>query len=196
MLVGLVVVPWAWRNHHQVGSSTVSTLSPSSALAGSNCDRTYRGPDLGSWRFDCVAAVSSPSSPTEAKVASAQRSAAATYARRHLTRLPMVVLARQARVWSFWDPRDLARRDAEESRRYGWQVLSRPLDAALAVAGTAGLVLLVRSHDRRGLLAFVPVAVVAVAATVTYGNPGSTRSPTPCWRLAWRGWSPEEQGGG
>ena len=106
-------------------------------------------------------------------MADAQRSAARRFARSHVGRLPVVLAARQARVWGFWDPRDLARRDGYESRRYGWQLLSRPVDAAMAVVGTVGLVLLVRRRlpDRRVLVVLAPLLVVAVSATISYGNP-------------------------
>lgn len=84
--------------------------------------------------------------------------------------MPAVVAARQARAWSWWDPRDLARRDAEESRRYGWQVVTEPISAVLTVLGFVGLVVLVRR--RRVLLVLLaPLAVVAASVTLSYGNP-------------------------
>jgi hypothetical protein len=74
-------------------------------------------------------------------------------------------------VWSFWDPRDLARRDADESRRYGWQLAARPLDTLLVIAGVAGLVGVVRARGRRALLLAVPLALVVFTGVVSYGNP-------------------------
>lgn len=174
-VAALVVVPWAWRNHQSVGSFTISTLSPSSALAGANCDATYAGADLGSWRFSCVQDATPPpeARADEVAVAEAQREAAIDHATDHLARLPLVAAARQARVWGAWDPRDLARRDAEESRRYGWQLVARPLDLATTVVGMVGLVELVRRRRPRGdvLLLWAPVVVAAVSAVVGYGNP-------------------------
>lgn len=171
-LAATVVVPWAWRNERAVGAFTVSTLSPSSVLAGANCDTTYGGADLGSWSYPCVAAAIPPGEPTEVEVADAQQAAARAYVGDHLHQVPLVVAARQARVWAFWDPRDLARRDAEESRRYGWQVVSRPLDAVLAVTGTIGLVVLIRRRGHPGaLLLLAPIVVVAASTTISHGNP-------------------------
>jgi hypothetical protein len=167
LLAAVVVVPWAWRNHREVGSFTVSTLSPNSALAGSNCDDVYSGDDLGSWSYPCVVAVQTPPGGGEVELAEAQRRAATTYAKDHLSRIPLVVAARQARVWSVWDPRDLARRDADESRRYGWQLAARPLDTLLVIAGVAGLVGVVRARGRRALLLAVPLALVVFTGVVS-----------------------------
>lgn len=165
-----VVLPWMVRNQGAVGELTIATLSPSSALAGSYCDDTFGGADLGSWSYPCVVAATPTGSPTEVEVARAQRSAAFDHLGDHLARVPLVVAAREARVWSLWDPRDLARRDNDESRRYGWQLVSRPLDAAYALVGTAGLVGLAR-RLRDDLLLLVPAVVVCLGAAAVHGNP-------------------------
>jgi hypothetical protein len=169
-VAALVVVPWAIRNERAVGELTIATLSPSSALAGSYCDATFGGADLGSWSYDCVVAATPPGSPTEAEVASAQREAALDHLGDHLGRLPLVVAAREARVWSFWDPRDLAERDNDESRRYGWQLVSRPVDAALTLVGVVGLVALARRR-RDDLVLLLPFVVVCLGAAAVHGNP-------------------------
>lgn len=177
---GLVVLPWVVRNERAVDVAAVSTLSPSSALAGANCPSTYHGPDLGSWDFDCVLAARPPTvveadgterAPTERELADAYRVAATDHARGDLGALPRVAAARQARAWSLWDPRDLARRDADESRRYGVQVRARPIEAVLALVGVVGLVGLLRRRGARAFVLVAPVLAVAVSVTVSYGNP-------------------------
>jgi hypothetical protein len=170
VVAAAVVLPWALRNERAVGELTVATLSPSSALAGSYCDATFGGADLGSWSYPCVEAATPAGTPTEVEVARAQREAAFDHLGDHPGRLPLVVAAREARVWSFWDPRDLARRDDDESRRYGWQLVSRPLDAAFAIVGTAGLVGLARRR-RHDLVLLVPTLVVCLGAAAVHGNP-------------------------
>jgi hypothetical protein len=189
----LVVTPWVVRNANAVDVVAVSTLSPASALAGANCPSSYHGPGLGSWDYACVAAAR-PSAMSEADAAERgltereltddYRSAAVAHVRENLDRLPLVVAARQARAWSIWDPRDLARRDADESRRYGFQVRARPIEGAFAVAGAVGLVVLLR---RRGLRAFVlvaPVLAVAVSVAVSYGNPRFNVTAQPSLAIA------------
>ena len=140
----LVVAPWVVRNAVAVDVAAVSTLSPTGAVAGANCPSTYDGPDLGSWTIACLtAARSGRLSESEAtargiserELADTYRSSASAYVRDNLDRLPLVVAAREARAWSIWDPRDLARRDAYESRSYGFQVRARPLEAAFAIVG-------------------------------------------------------------
>ncbi len=171
--VAVVVGPWAWRNHEAVGRFTISTVSPSSALAGANCDETYAGESLGSWSFACTQSALPAGELSELEVVDAQQSAAVDHARANLGRLPLVAVAREARVWALWDPRDLARRDADESRRYGWQLASRPFDAAIAVLGVVGLAVAIRRRWQAldSLLLMTPVMVVAVSAVVSYGNP-------------------------
>ena len=173
LVVVAVVGPWMWRNHRAVGTYAVSTISPSSALAGSNCDATFGGPDLGSWSFPCVVDATPTGGEPEVEVADAQRTRATDYVRTHLSGVPLVLAARTSRVWAAWDPRDLARRDADETRRYGWQVVSRPLDAVLAVVGAIGLVRLGRrrSWGWEWLIVAAPLVMVCVSAAASYGNP-------------------------
>jgi Dolichyl-phosphate-mannose-protein mannosyltransferase len=176
----VVIAPWLVRNSQAVDTIAVSTLSPTSAVAGANCASTYRGPDVGSWDYDCVVAAR-PSEASEREVGelglterdlmSAYQAAAVDHIRHNLGRVPLVVAAREARAWSLWDPRDLARRDAEESRRYGWQVRARPLEAVFALVGAVGLAALVRRNAARALVLVAPVIAVVVSVALGYGNP-------------------------
>lgn len=184
LVVGLaslaVVAPWVWRNHQALDVVAVSTISPTSAIAGANCASTYAGPDLGSWDYDCVVAAR-PSAATEdellelgiteAELMDAYQRAAIDHARADATRLPLVLTAREARAWSFWDPADLARRDADESRRYGWQLVARPLEAVVAVVGFAGLVGLLRRRAPAAFVLLAPVLAVIASVALGYGNP-------------------------
>lgn len=175
-----MVVPWMGRNLVAVDAFTVSTLSPASAVAGANCAATYRGDGLGSWDYDCVVAAR-PGAMSEAELAEAgvrevdlvdaYQASARRHVRAELTRVPVVLAARQARAWSWWDPRDLAERDAEESRHEGFQVVARPVEALFALAGALGTVVLLRRQGRRALVLVVPVVAVAVSVSLGYGNP-------------------------
>ena len=99
---GLVVVPWVVRNERAVGVAAVSTLSPSSALAGANCARAYQGPgprQLG-LRLrprrsspDDVEADGTERAPTERELADVYRAAATDHVREDLGDVPRVVAA-------------------------------------------------------------------------------------------------------
>jgi hypothetical protein len=165
------VGPWAWRNHEKLGTWAISTVSPSSAMAGSNCPATYRGVDVGSWDYDCVVAAVPPGDPTEVEVAQAQREAAVDHVRSDLDRVPEVLAARQARVWALWDPTDLADRDADETRHRDVQVIARAVEGPLLLVGFVALVTLVRRRSRMWPVTVIPFLVVAASAAATYGNP-------------------------
>ncbi len=188
-----VVTPWVWRNHRTLDVVAISTLSPTSALAGANCERTYSGRDLGSWDYGCVVAAR-PSAASEeelvargvseAELMESYQDAALTHARSNVERLPIVVAAREARAWGFWDPRDLARRDAEESRRHGWQLMARPLEAAFALAGAVGLFGLLRRRTASAFVLLAPVLTVALSVAVGYGNPRFNVAAQPSLAVA------------
>ena len=167
----LVVAPWLWRNHDRLDTLAISTSSPSSAMAGSNCDRTYHGPSLGSWEFDCVSEATPPGDHGEVAVADAHRQAALRHVRENLDQLPVVLLARQARVWSLWDPHDLAARDADETRNRDFQVFARAVEGPMVLTGIAGLLLVLHRRGRHALVLLVPFVVVAFSAFAAYGNP-------------------------
>jgi 4-amino-4-deoxy-L-arabinose transferase-like glycosyltransferase len=189
-----IVTPWMLRNLRAVDVAAVSTLSPTSALAGANCPLTYQRADLGSWRYDCVVDAR-PSDMSEddllanrvgeAELMDAYQAAARAHVSANLDRLPAVLAARQARAWGWWDPRDLADRDTDESRRYGWQLVANPLSAVLAVAGVGGLVALHRRRrDLRHLVLATAVVAVAVSVTLGYGNPRFALTAQPALVLA------------
>jgi 4-amino-4-deoxy-L-arabinose transferase-like glycosyltransferase len=189
-----IVTPWMLRNLRAVDVAAVSTLSPTSALAGANCPLTYQRGDLGSWRYDCVidarpGAMSEEdllaNQVGEAELMDAYQAAAQDHVSANLDRLPAVLAARQARAWGWWDPRDLADRDTDESRRYGWQLVANPVSAVLAVAGGGALVALHRRRrDHRHLVLATAVVAVAVSVTLGYGNPRFALTAQPALVLA------------
>lgn len=187
LVLAAVVVPWALRNADAVGTFAISTTSPSSALAGSNCDSTYAMPNLGSWDYDCVLAARPSEDASEVALVSAYQDAAFDHVRAHPERVPLVLAARQLRAWSWWDPADLARRDAEESRRYGFQLVARPIEALMVLVGAVGLVGLCRRRGREALVLWAPVAIVAISVSLSYGNPrfSSIAHPVLAIGVAW-----------
>jgi hypothetical protein len=107
----------------------------------------------------------------EAAQAAHYQEESAAYARRHLGRVPLVVAARELRVWGFWDPRDQIDGEVAESRCRPWQRLAWPVRLATVVVGGAGLALLVRRQRRRAAVLLAPVVIATVSAALSYGNP-------------------------
>lgn len=169
LAVLVVIGPWVLRNQREVGEATISTASPATSLAGSNCDATYSGSSIGSWAFECTGSELR-STMSEAAWTAQVRADAIRYARDHAGRLVLVAPAREARVWGLWDPRDLTRRDADETRSARFQYLVWATGIVTFAGGLAGFVVLARQGRRIAPLVGV-VALVAVTAVLSHGNP-------------------------
>lgn len=165
----VVVTPWVARNQQQVGELTISTASPATSLAGSNCDSTYSGPSIGSWDFACTGSELR-TTMSEAAWTTQVRNDAIAYARDHAGRLVVVAPAREARVWGLWDPRDLVVRDASETRSERFQYVVWATGIVTLVGGLAGVVLLGRRHRRIAVLVGA-LSLVAITAVLSHGNP-------------------------
>src|SRR5262249_2888404 len=131
--LGLVITPWVVRNQRTVGEATISTASPATSLAGANCDSTYAGSSIRSGDFDCTP-PEARSRLGEAAWDAELRSQALSYARDHAGRLPLVLPARELRVWGLWNPSDLVARDVEETRRAAFQWLAWAVGLVTLVA--------------------------------------------------------------
>ena len=169
LVAAVVVSPWVLRNNAAFGEPTISTVSPATALAGSNCDATYSGASLGSWEFECTR----PGDRTrlgEVAWADGLRSESLEYVGDHLSRVPLVLVARELRVWGLWDPADLVERDAEETRSEWFQWIVRVTGVFSLAAGVVGTWML-RDRGREVVVLLGPVAMVAVTAVLSHGNP-------------------------
>lgn len=169
LVVLLVVTPWVLRNNSAVGDATISNVSPATALAGSNCDRTYSGESLGSWEFECT----QPGDRTrlgEKAWTDGIRADAVDYIGDNLDQLPLVLTARELRVWGLWEPADLVRRDAEETRTAWFQWLVRASAVVSLMGGVAGIWLM-RDRGREVVVLLGPLAMVATTALLSHGNP-------------------------
>lgn len=169
MVMLLVITPWVLRNRAAVGDTTISNVSPATALAGSNCDSTYAGESIGSWSYECT----QPEDRTrlgEKAWTDDIRADAMSYIGDNLNRLPLVLAARELRVWGLWQPGDLVRRDAEETRTAGFQWLVR-VSALFTLAGGVAGIWLLRGRGRQVVVLLGPVAMVATTAILSHGNP-------------------------
>jgi hypothetical protein len=164
----VVVGGWTVRNLIALDGFVPLTNNSGTALAGSNCDAVYRGPQIGGWRLDCV-----PEGDYlglgEVEVARINRDAGLAYIGDHAGELPVVVAARLGRTFGVFDlDRTMFLGSLEDvdldwlwAAWYGWLLV--------APASVAGAVLL---HRRGGDLwpLVAPVVVVIAITVTTYGN--------------------------
>lgn len=94
----LAIGPWIARNWVAFGQPVLISEQSGENIAGANCDLTYHGANLGTWRYECIRPVL-PVRENEAKRVAAVRHTGLDYARRHLGRLPVVMLARVGITW-------------------------------------------------------------------------------------------------
>ena len=163
----LVLAPWTIYNlsrfHHLVALST----NFGGGVATANCGPVYSGPGIGFYDLLCLA----PSKTTnEAVQEPVQLHKGVTYAEHHLSRLPVVVLAREGRAFGFFEPFQQISLDSQ------WQHTPSRVNRLelftywlLLVPAVAGIVAMRRKgRALYPLLAFVAAVVVSVA--VTYGE--------------------------
>jgi hypothetical protein len=157
-----VVAPWVIRNEHVLGAVTLAD-DDGVTLAWSNCPPTYGGSELGYFDARC-APGRLPGN--EGQQAAALRRRGLNYARRHVGRLALVVLARVAGTWGLFHP---FRGSSAAGRNVTVSdigvVVFYPL-ALLALAGAWSL------RRRRGELwvLLAPFVLVTVTAAATFGS--------------------------
>ena len=164
----IVLAPWTIYNLPRFQHVVLLSTNSGSAVAQGNCDQVYYGPDIGSYAFHCVAFATKTTDETVRSTVLFRKGE--TYAEHHLSRLPVVLLAREGRSFGFWNPFQQISIDSR------WQVTPLWVNRLglftywlLLAPAVAGIVVL----HRRGralypLLAFVAIVVVATAAT--YGE--------------------------
>ncbi len=167
---GAMVVAGGWtvRNLVALDGFVPLTNNSGTALAGSNCDAVYRGPQIGGWRLDCVP-EGDYVSLGEVEVARINRDAGLAYIGDHVGELPLVAAARLGRTFGVWDvERTIFLGSLEDvdgdwlwAAWYGWLLM-----APVAVAGA--VLLHRRGGDLWPLLA--PVVMVVAVTLATYGN--------------------------
>lgn len=160
-----VLAPWTVRNAVQFDRFVVVSTQSGIPIGGANCPLTYRGPDLGSWRLDCippeVARIEN-----EAENADTARRVGLEYARDHAGRLPVVLGARLLRTFGVYGTGGPA---------YPGGLAAPPplritLYLLLLALAVPGLVLL-RRRGRPLLPVLVPVAIALCVTVAAFGSP-------------------------
>jgi hypothetical protein len=97
------------------------------------------------------------------------RADALHHVRTHAGDLPLVAAARVLRLWGMWAPGDALPREAEETRRLGWQQVAWAAEIPVLVLAGVGAWQL-RSRRRHVAELFVPLVTVTLIGLATYGN--------------------------
>lgn len=167
-VTALVLAPWIIRNAIEVHEPTISTISANGVLAAANCKATYSGAGIGSWSYACMR-TDVGYAMSEARYSHLLRRKGVEYALDHVDAWPRVGTARVARVWGLWDPLDLTKREAIETRNRSWQRMAWPVSIATLFVGFVGFGVLAR-RGRPIALLVAPVVMTTLLALVTYGN--------------------------
>jgi 4-amino-4-deoxy-L-arabinose transferase-like glycosyltransferase len=128
----VVLAPWVIRNVVVFNRLTLATNS-NTVIAGANCRQTYYGPDIGWWRLDCN---SERRTFRELVQGDANIHPALRYARRHLTRLPVVAAVRVLRTFSMYQP---LREGNGQIRRRWFDAVGLALYYAILLLAAVGL---------------------------------------------------------
>jgi 4-amino-4-deoxy-L-arabinose transferase-like glycosyltransferase len=148
----LVLAPWVIRNWSAFDRPMMSNQS-AETIAGANCPTTYNGIGIGFWDVTCIRPLGTVTQ-NEADRAAAQKATGLRYARHHLGRVPLVVMARIGRTWGFFRP------------------VATGLDKAVAwillALALPGLVILLRRRVTVAIL-LLPPAVVTIASALSFG---------------------------
>lgn len=164
---GLLIGPWVVFNAVRFDALVPMTTSTGDLVAFANCDATYYGPFVGLWNFNCLGDI--PRSGDEVLGDRRGREQGLSYARDHLGRLPVVLLARVGRTFEVYRPGQSIRYNAWMEQR--GEAVSRSGQWSFWFLGALSLVGLAELR-RRGRTLVPPLAAVGlvVASSVTaYG---------------------------
>jgi 4-amino-4-deoxy-L-arabinose transferase-like glycosyltransferase len=160
-----VLAPWTVRNLSKFERPVLISTNDGTLLAGANCPATYRGRDLGAWRFDCL--TEGPAANDESQDGARLRTQGLDYARGHASRLPLVVPVRLLRTWDLYQPLSQVRFAEGRSR-----TLDRiGLACYFALLPLAALGLFALWRRRELVLLAAPPLLVTVTSVLGYGVP-------------------------
>ena len=192
-----LVAPWVGFNLARFRHPVFLSSQLETTLAGSNCDDTYHGTDIGLFTQNCLSLY--PHDPHEEESVTAQtlRKGATHYIRTHLGRAPIVAAARVGRVTGVYRVSQQIDLDVfVEGRERPLAILGLIAGYATGVAAIAGVVIMRR---RRGPPVFPLVvlpAVVLFTVAVTYATDRFRASAEPALAVlaavaldaAWQQW--------
>lgn len=161
----VVLAPWTIRCWIVFDRPVLISTNSGDLLAGANCDQTYRGPAIGTWRGECTAGGGGGNG---AEVSARLARKGLTYAGDHAERLPAVLAARTLRTFGLFEPEQQLSIDATEGRNRRAGEAGRLFAYALIALSIAGLAVL-RRRGRSLLVLGAPLALVVLISLSAYG---------------------------
>jgi hypothetical protein len=170
----LTIAPWVGYNlarfEHPVFLSSHLELT----LLSANCDETYYGPLLGFWAFECGTRFTPPRGDASVQEAFYRRKVR-EYVSDHKSRVPIVVLAREARTWGLLNANQQIKIDQIEGKELDTSRIALGMYYALVAFSGLGVVAL-----RRHRVPLTPLLAVLGAVALTVGFVyGTTRFRVP-----------------
>src|SRR5215218_5375108 len=160
-----VVSPWVVSNLTRFNDPVLFSTNDGLTLCGANLHNTWYGEGTGVWALDCAGY---PVHGDRSEVSNALRTHGLDFIQDHISRLPVVLAVREARVWSLYAPGFMANYNVNEGRdvEVSWAgFLAFWLLVPCAIAGAVML--------RRRRVPIMPLvsqfAIVAVTAAAIYG---------------------------
>lgn len=165
----VVIAPWCAYNLSRFDRPTFLSTGFGLALDSSACDAAFYGPFTGYWSRDCVLAAAArsglPENADRSVLEVAHRKDATDYLSAHLSRLPVVMLARVGRTTGLFQLRQQAALDSFVGGRERWFAWTAWWTYfAAAILAIAGGVILRRRRVPVFPLASLPVLVVITTA--------------------------------
>jgi 4-amino-4-deoxy-L-arabinose transferase-like glycosyltransferase len=108
-----VVSPWLLANLTRFEEPVLFSTNDGLTLCGANLHRTWYGQGTGVWALDCAAF---PVHGDRSQVSNELRHDGLQFIQDHLSRLPVVVAVREARVWNLYAPGFMANYSVNEGR--------------------------------------------------------------------------------
>jgi hypothetical protein len=161
----VVVAPWTIFNLGRYQRPVLLSNGFGGAAATGNCNITYYGPEIGYGDLRCVPIFAKGDQSVQD---SEDTHTALVYAEGHLSRLPLVLFAREGRTFGFWNPFQQTNLDAYFMGSWvGVTRLGMVSYWLLLVPAVAGGVALRRRRVAiYPLMAFVATAALAVAPAI------------------------------
>ena len=167
LAAGLVVAPWLGFNYHRFESPVLSA-SLGNTMVGGSCDSAFHGPLLGFYDIECSQRFigQAPDDPIERDMW--LRGKAFDYLKENSTRVPVVVAAREGRVWGLFRPEQTAHLWSDWSGTPIWttRVWLSGTYVLVPLAAVGVWRLRRRSIPVYPLLGFIGIVIAAVAITI------------------------------